>query len=339
MKIGIQNGWTGAQYSVFRFVLGATLLVQFARLIPRAQTGNAGVVLPLLVAAASAALLFALGWHDRIAAVVMVSGLAFLVWRPPVSILPLVVAGALLLVHACLPPAPFWSLAARGRVDPGGDWHLPPALFAAAWAVTSLGYAVRGWTRVEDPSLAGWLELLYLPLALFRRARPWIWTAMLVVHLARVATGFGDLSGMMVVLHFFTFDPAWIPRRSPRSVDTVLYDGTCGLCHRSVRFFLAEDGSGSAFMFAPLGNEQFDADSIVVKTTDGRLLMRSDAIVHLLQRLGGLWRILGVLFAIVPRTLRDAGYDFIARIRYRIFGRTKDACPLIPPDLRKRFTV
>jgi predicted DCC family thiol-disulfide oxidoreductase YuxK len=37
--------------------------------------------------------------------------------------------------------------------------------------------------------------------------------------------------------------------------------------------------------------------------------------------------------------VRDAMYDFVARVRYRIFGRKKDACPLMPPDLRSRFTV
>jgi predicted DCC family thiol-disulfide oxidoreductase YuxK len=103
-----------------------------------------------------------------------------------------------------------------------------------------------------------------------------------------------------------------------------------------VRLLLAED-TANAFVFAPLGDEDFGADSMVVKTADGRVLMRSDAVVHLLHRLGGFWRIFGGIFGLVPRRVRDAWYDFVARVRYRIFGRTKDACPLMPPDLRSRF--
>jgi predicted DCC family thiol-disulfide oxidoreductase YuxK len=118
------------------------------------------------------------------------------------------------------------------------------------------------------------------------------------------------------------------------------------LCHRSVRLLIAEDASGRAFEYAPLGSERFHAvfpagaelpDSIVVHTAEGRTFVRSDAVVHLMHRLGGLWRVIGVLAGIVPRALRDALYDFIARVRYRIFGRTKEACPLMPPDLRSRF--
>jgi len=399
MKIGLQNGWTGGQYSILRFIFGGCLLVHFAMLIPRAHDAFADVLprdaspllrffpnvlaladlaLPLLVIAALASLLFILGWHDRIAAVVMAYVLACLLARNPLSTNPsLPFAGFLLLAHACLPPAPFWSLAARGRVDPRGGWHMPPALFAAVWAVLSLGYTYSGWTKLASPAwvdgtamarlldhppvrpavvhdlllaqfaplLRGitWValgfELFYAPLALFRRARPWIWTAMLIMQL-----GFILLSGssgffMMAALHLFMFDPAWVRRRAPESVDTVLYDGSCGLCHRSVRLLLAEDASGSAFLFAPLGDQQFEVDSIVVKTADEKVLMRSDAIIHLLRRLGGVWRVIGVLLGVVPRPLRNALYDFIARIRYRIFGRAKNACPLMPPDLRSRFTL
>ena len=41
----------------------------------------------------------------------------------------------------------------------------------------------------------------------------------------------------------------------------------------------------------------------------------------------------------VPRPLRDVAYDFVARVRYRIFGKTKEACPLMPPELRSRFSA
>jgi predicted DCC family thiol-disulfide oxidoreductase YuxK len=180
-------------------------------------------------------------------------------------------------------------------------------------------------------------ELLYAPLALSRRARPWIWAAMLGMHLGLlVLIDFADLSFMMVVLHLFTFDPRWVAARHAAAPDTVLYDGTCGLCHGTVRFLLAEDATGAAFRFAPLP-ESDSKESVVVQTAKGATLRKSAAVIHLLHRLGGLWRILGFAFSLFPRALRDVLYDAVAAIRYRVFGRTKDACPLLPPDLRSRF--
>ena len=252
---------------------------------------------------------------------------------------------------------------------------MPPAILAAMWIVMSLGYTFSGWTKLVSPSwtdgtamarvlanplarpnfvqslilslppqllqVMTWgalgLELLYAPLALFRRVRPWIWVAMLAMHLGLMALiDFADLSFMMVILHLFTFDPAWVRPRAAETTDTLLYDGSCGLCHRSVRFILAEDRSGTSFRFEPLSDGE--KTSVIVQTADGRTLLRSDAVIHTLQRLGGYWRVIGIAFGVLPRVIRNAMYDGIARVRYRIFGRTKDACPIVPPDLRSRFT-
>jgi predicted DCC family thiol-disulfide oxidoreductase YuxK len=130
--------------------------------------------------------------------------------------------------------------------------------------------------------------------------------------------------------------------------EILFYDGHCGLCHRAVKFVLKHDRTGEAFRFAPLQGESFGAlvpaaerealpDSIVVRTTEGALLVRSAAFLHILRRLGWGWRVLAAILAVVPRVLRDAAYDFVARVRYRIFGRRDDVCPLVPAELRKRF--
>lgn len=130
--------------------------------------------------------------------------------------------------------------------------------------------------------------------------------------------------------------------------ETLFYDGHCALCHRTVKFVLKHEKGGVAFRFAPLQGTTFQAlvpaekrsglpDSIVIMTADGVLLARSDAVVHLLRRLGGAWRILSAILAVVPRVVRDAGYDFIARVRYRVFGNRQDLCPVVPQELRSRF--
>jgi predicted DCC family thiol-disulfide oxidoreductase YuxK len=67
------------------------------------------------------------------------------------------------------------------------------------------------------------------------------------------------------------------------------------------------------------------------------LHVRSDAVTHVLETLGGLWRFLAITLWVVPRPLRDLGYDAIASARKRIFGRTSNACPMMPRALGARF--
>ena len=130
--------------------------------------------------------------------------------------------------------------------------------------------------------------------------------------------------------------------------ELLFYDGHCALCHHSVKFVLRHDREGTLFRFAPLHGKTFEAtvpqekraglpDSVIVLTSDGTLLVRSDAFLHILRRLGGGWSSLAAVISIVPRVLRDAIYDFIARLRYRVFGKRDDWCPVIEPGLRKRF--
>ena len=80
-------------------------------------------------------------------------------------------------------------------------------------------------------------------------------------------------------------------------------------------------------------------DSLVLieTTTDGgeRVHVRSEAVLGLARYLGGRWRAL-TLMRVVPRGLRDLGYDIFARFRYRWFGRYT-ACPIPAPDVRARF--
>jgi predicted DCC family thiol-disulfide oxidoreductase YuxK len=138
-----------------------------------------------------------------------------------------------------------------------------------------------------------------------------------------------------------------VPQAAP-TTEILFYDGHCGLCHRSVKFALKHDRSGNAFRFAPLQGPTFQEqvpanrraglpDSIVVLTQSGELLVRSNAFLHILRRLGGGWRILAGAIALVPRPARDLIYDLVARTRYRIFGKRDELCPIVPPDLRKRF--
>ncbi len=407
-------GWTGGQYSAFRFLLGAYLALHFAWLVPwgaelfssRGLLPDAAasplarlfpnvlvladapaVVTALLVAGIAAAVALAVGWRDRIAALVAWYVLACLFGRNPLIANPaLPFVGWMLLAHALLPPAPYGSLAARGRIDPAGGWRMPRPIFAAAWIVMAVGYSYSGFTKLVSPSwldgsalervlenplarpgavrelllalppallrLATWgalaLELLFAPLALARRARPWIWLAMVGMHAGLLLTiDFADLSLGMLLLHAFTFDPGWIRPAAAADRDTVFYDGHCGLCHGLVRFLVAEDRA-ERLVFAPLQGDHFSTtvpagdraglpDSIVVGTPGGTLLVRSAAVLHLLRRLGGGYRALAVAGRLVPVRLADLGYDAVASVRRRLSRAPGATCPLLPPALRARF--
>ena len=131
-------------------------------------------------------------------------------------------------------------------------------------------------------------------------------------------------------------------------MQTIYYDGDCGLCHRWVKFVLPRDPGGERFLFSPLGSDYFKEhvgeaerarlpDSIVLQRGDGSLLTKSSAVMGILRGLGGKWRLAAELMAVVPRGVRDFFYDRVAAVRKRVFAKPTDACPMMPPEQRARF--
>ena len=74
-----------------------------------------------------------------------------------------------------------------------------------------------------------------------------------------------------------------------------------------------------------------------VLTGDGRVLVRSTAVLYLLEHLGGLWRAVGRAARLIPRRLLDLAYDGVARVRRRLFRRPEEICPVVEPRLKDRF--
>ena len=210
-------------------------------------------------------------------------------------------------------------------------------------------------TLVAAPEHARWLAwlitgccLLYVPLTLIRRTRPAAWLMLFLLHCSLPLLGAPLPAFAVVFVLLFAFDPGWLPPQPAKEPELVFYDGNCGLCHRTVRFLLVEDTVGNLFRMAPLQGELITQklsetqranlpDSVVLLTADGRLLVRSDAVVVLLQRLGGYWRCLGFLLALIPSFLRNGGYSIVASVRHHIFEKPADSCPILPPHLRDRF--
>jgi predicted DCC family thiol-disulfide oxidoreductase YuxK len=125
----------------------------------------------------------------------------------------------------------------------------------------------------------------------------------------------------------------------------VLYDGTCGLCHRSVRFIVRHERDRE-LQFAPLQGPTAaalrarlpripDELSTVVLVDGDRVHLRSKAFLYAARHLRAPWR-WAYAFRWFPAIVLDLGYRVIARIRYRVWGRA-DQCELPAPDQRARF--
>lgn len=133
-------------------------------------------------------------------------------------------------------------------------------------------------------------------------------------------------------------------------MNLLLYDGVCGLCNGLVRFVLARDQQ-RVFRFAALqhdvakqtlerlGHTVTELDTFYViedyGTVGARVLSKSRAALAVGRHLGWRWAWSRLLY-IVPRSLADRIYDFIAKRRYKWFGR-HDACPLPKPEHRALF--
>ncbi len=126
----------------------------------------------------------------------------------------------------------------------------------------------------------------------------------------------------------------------------VLYDGGCGLCDGVVRFLIKHD-PGKRLRFAPLQSEvgaellrshEIDpaVDSVVLIDGD-KAYIKSSAAIKIAMELGEFGWLAG-LAALVPRTLRDDAYDFVARHRHQWFKRNQ-TCPVPSADDRDRFLV
>ena len=131
----------------------------------------------------------------------------------------------------------------------------------------------------------------------------------------------------------------------------ILYDGVCGLCNRLVQFLLKHD-KRKQLRFASLqsdfaarvlqrhGFDPKDLDTLHVienyEQPNERVLQRSDAILRASRELGGFWSVSSSAARVIPRPFRDVVYRFVARNRYRVFGKY-DTCMLPEPNQRSRF--
>jgi predicted DCC family thiol-disulfide oxidoreductase YuxK len=126
----------------------------------------------------------------------------------------------------------------------------------------------------------------------------------------------------------------------------VFFDGDCAFCAQSVRL-LARLDKRDRILFAPLQGrlseqkgfdrytQQEAGTMVVLRKEDGKYFTHSDAWLEVARALGGAWRAFLVLW-MIPKSLRDWVYQWVARNRYRFLGKS-DRCSLPDPEVVRRL--
>ena len=348
------NGWTGLQYSLWRGLLGIVL----ASIATWFLTGIAGSTIdaipPILLLLLCLPLV--LGWWDRAASGVVAGLIVFSFVSLDQDKHTGWALAAVLILHTMTPAAPLGSLAARGRTAPRGGWHLSSLVYRSAWWLVFVATVLAAFglpATIPPGKLTLAIRVVFVAavvLSVPARSRAVAWLLLTAAWVLLVVSGLSPLVVLTVLpAWLLCVDPAWISPVGDGSA-WLFYDGHCGLCHRCVKIALSEDRDGIAFRFGPLGGAAFlrevdEAtrktlpDSLVLVTRDGRVLVRSAAVLGMGQRLGGYWRLLAGAAWLVPAPVRDFCYDLLARLRHRLFPGTATACPLLPRDLQERFDM
>jgi predicted DCC family thiol-disulfide oxidoreductase YuxK len=125
----------------------------------------------------------------------------------------------------------------------------------------------------------------------------------------------------------------------------VLFDGICNFCNGTVNFLIRQDKK-KVLKFAPLQSETgqrlletygISGDSLesFILIHKGKALKKSSAALTLFNQLPWYWKWMQ-LFWILPPVIRNGIYNFIARNRYKWFGK-KESCMIPTAEVRERF--
>ena len=125
----------------------------------------------------------------------------------------------------------------------------------------------------------------------------------------------------------------------------ILFDGVCNLCNSSVNFVIKRDKK-DRYRFGALQEEpgaglmkEYNIDpevtDSIVLIENGKAYTKSTAALRVSRHLGGLYP-LAYIFMIIPNFIRNWVYDYVARNRYKWYGK-KDQCMIPTPELRAKF--
>lgn len=133
--------------------------------------------------------------------------------------------------------------------------------------------------------------------------------------------------------------------KTTKNHSIILFDGVCNLCNSSINFVIKRDKK-DRFRFGALQEEPglsllkeygintLDTDSIIL-IENNKAYTKSTAALKVAKSLSGGWPLLYV-FMIVPRFIRNWVYNYVAKNRYKWYGK-KDSCMIPTPELRGKF--
>ena len=288
----------------------------------------------------------------------------------------------LLLLCAVIPLGEEFSLAKKSAT-----WKMPHLACFTAWFLLAAGYSFSGVIKLGSPSwidgsalqhllenplarpgvvrdmmlslpdgflmVMTWgvllLEILFLPLAFFKKTRFWAWSLMLLMHFGIMTTvDFADLSIGMIMVHLFTFQRRWLPaRKSNSEEDHILFiDADCAFCQQSTRMMSSIDSQkvikfstlqGETSSLIPDNSEEIRAAILLENpaSKNQRKWQGADAILRSLYLCGGAHSLLWV-FHHIPACVKDTLYNFIAKHRHQIPFVSKQ-CKLLTPEQQNRY--
>lgn len=132
----------------------------------------------------------------------------------------------------------------------------------------------------------------------------------------------------------------------PKNKKIVLFDGVCNLCNSSVLYIIKHDKKDQ-FRFVSLqsdlgkqilkhiGVDPQKTDSIVLYEPGVAYYVKSGAALEIAKNLSGIFNI-SLVFNLIPGFLRDPLYDYVAKNRYKWYGKTKN-CMIPTPELTSKF--
>ena len=132
----------------------------------------------------------------------------------------------------------------------------------------------------------------------------------------------------------------------PKNKKLILFDGVCNLCNNAVLKIIRQD-KNDIFLFTSiqsnvgkniineLGIDISKIDSIVLYIPGGNYFVKSEAVFKIANEFKGAWKIIQI-FRIFPDFLNNLFYDFVARNRYRWFGK-KEECMIPSEKLNSKF--
>lgn len=132
----------------------------------------------------------------------------------------------------------------------------------------------------------------------------------------------------------------------PKDKKIILFDGVCNLCDSTVQYLIKRDNK-DVFRFVALqsslgkeiidyiGIDTFKTDSIILYEPGKAYYYKAEAAIKIAAQLGGIYHLMKI-FSILPKSFNNAVYDYVAKNRYKWYGK-KDECMMPTPEMKAKF--